>query len=219
MLIIIATCLALMLNSEVMGKRTRNAFRTIFFSPVVLSLIVTAISFSMLFQKDIGFLNIAFRKLGLQPRDWLTDPKLVMPSLICIVTWRWAGYFAIIVLAGLQTIPVELYEAATVDGAGRLTTIRYITLPLLTPILVFCITISLIGALQLFDEPYLISGAQSPMESIRSVVMSIYFSGFTDFELGYASAMSYVWTLLIFCVAIVELRILGKRWGLMFTGK
>ncbi len=208
-MIVIALILALVLNLRIKG---RNFFRLTFFIPVITSLVAAAIVFKLLLSYDMGLVNLILRWMGFARYDWLTNPKLVLPSLVILGTWRWFGFHMVILLAGLQNISPELYDAAKMDGAGSLQVTWYITLPLLFPVIFFCIVISVIGSLRLFDEPYILTGG-GPADCTRSIAMYLYETGFLRFRLGMASAIGYVLTIVIFIVTLFQIRILGKQAG------
>jgi lactose/L-arabinose transport system permease protein len=207
----IAITLALILNSP--GIRFRNFFRSMYFLPVVMSLVVAALSFSMILSVDIGLLNLLLKRIGLTSHDWLNDPDLALPSIIVLATWRWTGYNIVILLAGLQNIPLELYEAAKIDGAGMLQRVRYVTLPLLRPIIFFCVMMSIIGSYQLFEEPYILTNKGGPMDRTLTIVLYLFETGFQKYRLGYASAIAYSLVLVIFIVSALQMKFFWRRTG------
>ena len=146
----LALILAILLNIQFIG---RVVYRTIFFLPVITSLVACAIFFRLILADKVGILNEILRSFGLPGYRWLNDPKLLLPSLIVVTTWRSFGFFLIIFLAALQNVPSELYDAAKVDGANVAQSLFFVTLPLLFPTIFFCIVTATIGSLQLFDEP------------------------------------------------------------------
>jgi len=209
--LLIALGLALVLNLKFRG---RNIYRTIFFLPVVTSLAVSALIWMLILDHHVGLLNIVLRKIGLPGNyRWLDSPQLSLPSIIMVGTWRWFGFQMVIMLAGLQNIPNDLYDAAKVDGATSSRIIRHITLPLLFPVLFFCIAITVIGSLMLFEEPFILTQG-GPRETTLSLAMYLYQSGFQYFKLGYAAALGYVLTILIMAAALFQVKTLGKRAGL-----
>jgi len=210
--LLIALGLALVLNLKFRG---RNIYRTIFFLPVVTSLAVSALIWMLILDHHVGLLNIVLRKIGLPGNyRWLDSPQLSLPSIIMVGTWRWFGFQMVIMLAGLQNIPNDLYDAAKVDGATSSQIIRHITLPLLFPVLFFCIAITVIGSLMLFEEPFILTQG-GPRETTLSLAMYLYQSGFQYFKLGYAAALGYVLTILIMAAALFQVKTLGKRAGLI----
>jgi len=209
--LLIALVLALVLNLKFRG---RNIYRTLFFLPVVTSLAVSALIWMLILDQRVGLLNLVLRNIGLPGNyRWLDSPQLSLPSIILVGTWRWFGFQMVIMLAGLQNIPNDLYDAAKVDGATSTKIIRYVTLPLLFPVLFFCIAITVIGSLMLFEEPFILTQG-GPRETTLSLAMYLYQSGFQYFKLGYAAALGYVLTILIMAAALFQVKTLGKRAGL-----
>ncbi len=151
----IAILLALALNSALL--KFRGIFRFAFFAPVVVGEVTYSAIFRLMFNGQFGAVNGALDLFGISGPNWLNQPGTAMAVIIIAVTWRWTGYNAIIILAGLQSIPRELYECAEVDGVARRHQFFYITLPLLAPVITFALVLSIIGSLQLFAEPYLIT--------------------------------------------------------------
>ncbi|HHV62145.1 MAG TPA: sugar ABC transporter permease [Firmicutes bacterium] len=202
----LAVILALILNS----KRVflRNLFRSVYFLPVVMSLAVAALAFSMILNKDIGLLNLVLSRMGFSPRDWLNDPDLALWSIVGLVTWRWTGYNMVIILAGLQNIPQELLEAAQIDGAGPWQRLRHITLPLIWPVVFFCLILSMIGAYQLFEEPMILTKG-GPMDRTLTIVLYLYQTGFQKFQFGYASAIAYSLVIILLVVSGLQMKLSG----------
>lgn len=185
----LAMLLALALNSPLL--KLRPIYRFAFFAPVVVSDVAYSVVFRLLFNGQFGAVNHALAALGLAPVDWLHDPDAAMATIMVAVTWRWTGYNAIILLAGLQSIPRDLYEAAAIDGAAPVARFFRITLPLLTPILIFTLVLSIIGTTQLFTEPWLITGRGGPGGATEMLGTYLYKQGFINLNFGYASAIAY----------------------------
>jgi lactose/L-arabinose transport system permease protein len=204
----LAIVLALILNSS--WVKFRNFLRSAYFLPVVMSLAVAALAFSMILNIDIGLLNILLERLGLGKYDWLNNPKLAMPSIIVLTTWRWTGYNVVILIAGLQNISPELYEMAKIDGAGPFRRIWSITLPLLGPVILFCVMFSVIGSYQLFEEPYILTRG-GPADATLTIVFYLFQIGFQRFQLGYASSIAYSLVVIIFVLSILQMRYFGRR--------
>jgi len=189
----IALGLAIALNQKIRGI----AFiRTAYFLPVVTSTIAIALVWQWIYSADSGLLNQVLGLFGIPPQKWLTDPTLAMPSIIAMSIWQGLGVDVIIFLAGLQAIPTELLDAASVDGAGRWARFRFVTLPLLTPALFFTGVLSLIGAFQVFDQIFVLAKPR-PTDATITVVYFIYENGFKFFKMGYASAASWILFLII----------------------
>jgi multiple sugar transport system permease protein len=189
----IALGLALALNQKIRGI----AFiRTAYFLPVVTSTIAVALVWQWIYSTDSGLLNQVLGAVGIPPQKWLNDPTLAMPSIIAMSIWQGLGVDVIIFLAGLQAIPTELLDAASVDGAGRWARLRWVTLPLLTPALFFTGVLSLISAFQVFDQIFVLVKPR-PTDATITVVYFIYENGFKFFKMGYASAASWVLFLIV----------------------
>jgi len=192
--------LALALDSP--HLRGRLAVRAIYFAPIVTSTVAISQTFLMLFNTDFGLIN---RMLGI-PIDWLGSRSLALVPVLVVVIWRWLGLTSIYFLAGLQGIDRELYDAARVDGAGTLQRFFSVTLPQLRPMTFFVSMIILIGSLQIFDEPQILTGG-GPSNATRSVVQYLYLRGFTQFRFGYASAIGLVLFIAIASFSAVQMRL------------
>lgn len=155
-MLLLAVILAVALNSKLLNMK--GFYRVSFFTPAVTSLVAASIIFILLLNSDYGLVNYILVSLGFEKINWLTNSFWAKVSLILVTTWRWTGYNMVILLAGLQNIPRELYEAASIDGASTIRKFLYITLPQLKPVLLFCFVLSTIGSFQLFDEPYNLTG-------------------------------------------------------------
>lgn len=202
-----ALLIAQALNAK--GLRFRDLFRVAFFVPMVLSPIVIALIYSLIFDRDYGLLNVTLEALfGLPHVDWLGDPTIAKGAIGFVLLWRTVGYLTIFFLAALQNVPSEQYEAAALDGAGRLRTFFAVTVPGIKPISAFVIVTSFIGAAQLFDEPYLLTKG-GPGEATISVAMFIYRAAFERQQFGYAAAAGVVLFAIVFAVSQGLNRLLG----------
>ena len=199
----ISLAAALLLNSPL--ARFAPFFRTALFAPVVTTLVAVAVIWRYLFSTRYGFINYALGSLGISPIDWLGDPHWSMPAIIVFAVWKNFGYNMIILLAGLQAIPAELYEAARIDGASLWRQFLYVTLPMLSPILLMVSILTVAGYFQLFAEPYVMTQG-GPLQSTVSVLYLMYDEGFKWWNLGSASSVAFVLFLLIFAVTVVQLR-------------
>jgi len=189
----VALGLALALNTRVRGI----AFiRTAYFLPVVTSTIAIALVWQWIYSADSGLLNQVLGIFGITSQKWLSDPTLAMPSIIAMSIWQGLGVNVIIFLAGLQAIPSDLLDAASVDGAGSWARLRNVTLPLLTPSVFFTGVLSLIGSFQVFDQIFVLVKPR-PTEATITVVYFIYENGFKFFKMGYASAASWILFLIV----------------------
>nr|AAD33665.1 putative integral membrane protein [Thermus brockianus] len=200
--------LALALNSALL--RAKGFFRFAFFAPVVVGAVAYSAVFRLLFNTEFGAVNALLRTLGHPGYDWLYAPGPAMAVIIIALTWRWTGYNAIILLAGLQSIPKELYEAAALDGAGPWQRFWHVTLPGIRPVLLFALILSIIGTLQLFTEPFLITGG-GPGNATMTLGVYLYQQGFRSFNFGYASAIAYTVALLAALFSFLQMRLWRER--------
>jgi multiple sugar transport system permease protein len=198
---------ALLLHSRLV--RFRAFFRTVLFAPVVTTLVAVAVIWRYLFDTRSGWLNYALGGIGLPSVDWLGDPRWAMPAIIVFAVWKSFGANMIILLAGLQSIPDELYEAARIDGASAWRQFRDVTLPMLAPIVVMVSILTIAGYFQLFAEPYVMTQG-GPLQSTVSVLYFMYEEGFKWWNLGSASAVAFVLFMLIFALTVLQLRL--ARW-------
>jgi multiple sugar transport system permease protein len=189
--------------------RFRTAYRVGYYLPVITSIVAIAVIWRFLLNPDIGLINVLLRNIGINGPDWLASKTLAMPSIIAMAVWRNLGFAMVVFIAGLQAIPVMLYEAASIDGAGRWAAFRYVTLPMLRPTILFMLVITTIGYLQLFEEPFVMT-AGGPLDATLSVTMYMYQQGFTFFHQGYASAIAYVLFVLVAVIAFLQFRFLRE---------
>ena len=194
---------ALLLNSRL--ARFQPFFRTALFAPVVTTVVAVAVIWRYLLGTRYGILNYALGAIGIPPIDWLGDPHFAMPAIILFAVWKNFGYNMIILLAGLQNIPRDLYEAARIDGASSLLQFRFVTLPMLAPILTIVGILTVAGYFQLFAEPYVMTQG-GPLQSTQSVLYFMYEEGFKWWNLGNASAVAFMLFLLIFAVTLLQMR-------------
>ncbi|WP_414707344.1 carbohydrate ABC transporter permease [Rudaea sp.] len=195
---------ALLLNSPL--ARCKGVFRTALFAPVVTTVVAVAVIWRYLFHTRYGLINYALAHLGIAPIDWLGDPHWSMPAIILFAVWKNFGYNMIILLAGLQGIPQDLYEAARIDGASIWQQFRHITLPSLRPVLLLVGIITVAGYFQLFAEPYVMTRGD-PLQSTVSVLYYMYEEGFKWWNLGRASAIAFILFVLILLITRVLLRL------------
>lgn len=187
----VALSLAGALLLEAPLARARGLFRTVYFLPVVTTLVAVAIVWRFLYHPRIGLLNRALATLGLPTPDWLGDPAFAMSAIIGLSLWKNFGWNLVIFAAGLQAIPERLYEAARLDGASGWQQLRHVTLPLLLPTTSFVVLMTAIGSLQLFAEPYVMTQG-GPGDATRSLVLLMYEQGFRWWNLGHAAAIAFV---------------------------
>ena len=202
-MIVLAVLLAVMLNSPLL--RAKGIMRFAFFAPVVVSEVAYAAVFRLIFNADFGIVNKMLNGIGIDRIAWFSDPNAAMAVIIMAITWRWVGYNAIIILSGLQSIPGDIYEAALLDGASKAKQFLFITLPLLKPVVIFCVVLSIIGSLQLFTEPFLITNRGGPGGATETLGIFIYRQGFAAFNFGYASAIAYTLTIMAVAFSLLNL--------------
>jgi multiple sugar transport system permease protein len=186
-------------------KRLRDAAVGAYFLPYITSTVAIAIMFSSLFSTDFGLVNATLSALfGIEPIDWLGRPENIKPAIAVIVFWRYLGFNVVLYLAALQTIPRDLYEAASLDGASRFRQFWHITLPGLKPMMFFGVTLSVIGGLQLFEEPFILTGGKGGADqSGMTSAVYLYRMAFDFNDFGGASAMS--WLLFVVVVGLTWL--------------
>ncbi|MFJ7278440.1 carbohydrate ABC transporter permease [Kitasatospora sp. NPDC098663] len=204
----LALLMAVGINSALV--RWRTVWRLGVFMPSVTGLVATGVIFAYLLKTDDGAVNWVLNAVGLPSVDWLGQPVWARMAVVVVLTWHYTGYNAVIYLAGLQSIPRELYEAAMVDGAGPIRRFTSVTVPALRPVLLFTVVLSTIGTLQLFDEPYVLTGG-GPDNATLTVSMYLYQNGFRYYDFGYASAVAYALTLLVTVLGAVQMRLMGER--------
>ena len=201
--------LAALLNQPI---RARGFFRAAFFLPVVLSGVVITIMWKQLYSSETGVFNALLALMGLGRVGWLTDPDIAMPSIAIMATWKNMGLYVILLLAGLQSIPKSVYEAASIDGAGEMAQFTKITIPLLNPILMSVIILSTINGFSLFIEPYVMTGG-GPLNSTLSMNLYIYRQAFSFYKMGYAATLGFVLAAVIFVVVVLQRRFLEREVG------
>jgi len=204
--------LAMLLNQKIRG---RTLFRAIFFVPVVASVVGITLVWRYLLNYDFGYVNYWLSLVGLPRVAWLNNPRTALWGVIIVVAWRSIGYNLVIFLAGLQGIPRQLYEASSLDGAGRWQQFVRITLPMLSPTTFFIVVTALINSLQIFAEPVALgatrSGSAGPADSMLTIVFYLYQQGFISFRMGYASAIAWILFAMIMLITLVQFRV-SNRW-------
>jgi ABC-type sugar transport system permease subunit len=206
---LLALVLASLLNSRYV--RLQGMWRTIIFLPYIMSgTVAAAFTFQLMLDRNAGYANKFLGFLGVSPVPWLDDTWWARISLGLLVLWAWLGYNMLILLAGLQAIPPELAEAAKVDGAGPARIFWHITVPLLRPVLVFCVTLSIIGTFSLFTEPLLLTNG-GPANATTTPVLQIWQNTFSFLRVGYSSAMSWVYFAVIVVIALTQYFLVSRR--------
>lgn len=211
-LVIIPLMLAVLLNTKIPG---RNVFRAVYFAPWVLSVSVVGLLWWWIFQSSGGLLNYYIRDLGLTPPRWLSTQPWAWISILVATVWWTIGFNMIILLAALQDIPDQLYEAASLDGASRWQTFSRITLPMLRPVLLFVVTITIIASFNLFGQPFIMTGGGPSQAngtgSTTPVMYRIYVQGFTRPLQGSAAAMSFVVAAIMIIISYLNFKIFRQR--------
>ncbi|WP_296614831.1 carbohydrate ABC transporter permease [Sphingomonas sp.] len=206
--IMMSLAAALLLDNKL--ARFKGFFRTVYFAPVVTTLVAVAVIWRYLLHTKYGLVNWVLGGIGIGPIDWLGDPHWSMPAIVIFAVWKNFGYNMIIILAGLQTIPEELHEAARIDGASAFQRLRHVTLPGLAPVLLVVSILTMAGYFQLFAEPYVMTQG-GPVESTVSILYFMYEQGFRWWNLGFASAIAFVLFLIMFALTLVQLKV-SERW-------
>jgi multiple sugar transport system permease protein len=207
--IAVSLATALLLHARL--TRARAVFRTALFAPVVTTVVAVAVIWRYLFHVRYGMIDCVLGWFGIDPIDWLGDPRWSMPALIGFAVWKNFGYNMIIFLAGLLGLPEEPYEAARIDGATRLQQLRFLTLPALAPTLLLVTILTMVGYFQLFAEPYVMTRG-GPAQSTTSIVYYMFDEGFQWWNLGFASAVAFVLFAILLAGALLQLA-LARRWS------
>lgn len=192
--------LAILINQKIRGT---TLYKILIYLPVIVSIVVAAIAFKWLYA-DQGILNYIVTKLGLEPLGWLTDPNVALYSVIIVTIWKGIGYYMIIYLAALMSVPNELYEACDIDGANFLTKHLTVTIPHIMPTIALVTTISAISAMKVFAEIYVMTKG-GPLNSSKTIVYYIYERAFENLDLGYASAMAVVLLAIVMVFSLVNI--------------
>jgi len=215
-MLFMALVIASLLNSTV---RFTAFYRIAYFIPNVTSLVAMAIFFGAVFSTNFGLVNAVLHALGLPTGRWLTEPLGMKIAVASVMTWQWTGYNAIIYLAGLQTIPSELYEAAKVDGAGPVQIFFRITVPMLRPIILFTVVVSTVTGLQSFTEPQVLFGTNTtlnpntggPGQGALTMVLYFYHQAFDNRNFGYGAAIAWLVFVVIMLFVAINWRIVARR--------
>jgi len=204
----IAAIMAFVLNSQFV--KYRHVFQLIYILPYVTSAVAVGIVFSILFDESLGLINAGLTSLGLPGVPWLSE-SLSKVTVAIVVNWKWIGYNMLLILAGLQNIPLELYDAATIDGANNFQIFWRITVPLVTPVLLFCAIMSTIGSFNLFTEPFIVTQG-GPAFSSYTFGIYLYNIAFQYYRLGYAASLGFVMFILIFIASFIQMKIFTPRY-------
>lgn len=205
--IIIALFLAEVLNQKI---HLRGFFRAAFFLPVVVSGVVVTILWQQLYGFDTGLFNKILVTLGFGKVGWLIDPKIAMPSIAIMATWKNVGLYIVLFLVGLQTVPKQYYEAADLEGATHWQKFFKITLPMINPTIFLVVILSTVGGFSLFIEPYILTGG-GPLNSTLSAVLYIYKQGFFYYRMGYSATLGLFFALIILSVVIIQKKFIERE--------
>ena len=204
---VLALFLAIALNQKI---RFVAVFRTIYFLPVVSSVVAISVLWLWLYQSDFGLINELLRFMGFRGVRWLSSVTWAMPAIMIMSIWHGLGYNIVIFIAGLQGIPQDYYEAATVDGANSWHKFVNITIPLLSPVTFFVLTLSVINSFQVFAQAYVMTRG-GPVNATKTIVYYLFQQGFENFHMGYASALAYVLFVIIVSLTLFQFWF-QKRW-------
>ncbi len=207
LMLLVALVLAVILNQNFL--RLQGLWRALIFLPHLTSMVAAGFTFRLILEQETGFANALLTGLGLPSVPWLNDVWWARVSVSLLLLWAWTGYQMVIFLSALQTIPPELNEAAMMDGANRVQIFWRITVPLLQPVIIFCLTVSLIGTFGLFTEPTILTGG-GPIHSTATPTMEIFGNAFTNLKYGYAAALSYIYFLIVVVATIIQLRFTNR---------
>jgi multiple sugar transport system permease protein len=210
--LLVSLGLALLLNTDIPG---RTVWRTIIFMPSLVPIVSTAMVWMWLLNPRLGLINGILEALHIPRAPWLSDPLWAMPTLAMMSLWG-VGNSVVIYLAGLQDVPVELYEAAELDGAGMIGRIWHVTIPVLSPVIFFNVVMAIIGSLQVFDVPFIMTSG-GPVHMTYFLSMYLYDNAFVYLQMGYASAMA--WIMLLFVMSMTGVAFLFGRRLVHYQGK
>lgn len=199
--------LALLLDRDLFGK---GLIRSLVLLPMMCTNVVIGLTWRLLLNYQFGIVNYYLGVLGIAPVEWLSNPALAMPSIILVDVWNTTSFVALMILAGLQAMPEEPFEAARIDGASAWQTFRYLTLPLLRPTILVALLWRVIDTFRIFDVVYLLT-AGGPARATETVSLYVYRNGFQLFNLGYASAASYVMILIMLVIAAILSRLIQRQ--------
>jgi len=208
-MLFLALAIAFGMNAMARG---RNAVRSMLFLPGMFNVAVAGILWQWFYNGEFGLFNFILEELNLQGQPWLSDRGFAMPAIVAMSLWWSVGGTSVILLAAIQQIPRQIFEAATLDGAGYAELLRQITMPLLTPVLLFVVVTNTIGAFQVFGQPFLLTRG-GPELSTRGVVQYIYETAFNNYRMGYGAAMSWMLFSVIAVFALVQYRFLRRSTG------
>jgi multiple sugar transport system permease protein len=202
--VLVSLVAAMLVSSRL--ARFQGLFRSVFFMPVVTTLVAVAIVWRYLYHPQYGLLNWVLGSVGLPAIDWLGNPHWAMPAIILLAVWKNFGYNMLIFIAGLQSIPEDLYEAAHLDGAGAWARFRHVTLPSLAPTFLFVGVLTMLGNFQLFSEPYVMTQG-GPVRATTTVVLLMYEEGFRWWRMGMAAAIAFLLFFIMLIGTMLQMRL------------
>ncbi len=210
--LILALLVAVAINSGLL--RFKTGYQVLYFMPIITSPVAVAIVFLTIFGQRTGILNYLITGVGLEPVRWLVEPLTIKPAITLLVVWHEVGWYMVIFLAGLQSISQDLYDAASVDGAGGWGRFWHITIPMLAPVILFTVVIDIIGELQLFGEPFVLVGP-SGGAGRQGLTMAMYLfqNAFVSMKMGYSSAQAYVMFAMIAILSLLNIKVFGRPGG------
>ncbi|AOM84497.1 carbohydrate ABC transporter permease [Salisediminibacterium beveridgei] len=208
LLVILPIFVAVLVNQEIKGA---VFFRSAFFLPVVTSMVVAGLAWDLLYR-EYGVLNYILQFIGVieEPVHWLTSTTTALFAVMVVTIWKGIGYYMVIYLAGLQSIPDDLYEAAKIDGANWWQQVTKITIPMLMPFIAVVSMMSIIAAMKVFEEIYIMTGG-GPLHSSETLVFFIYTEAFSNLNMGYASAAGVILFIITLILTLINLKFTGKR--------
>jgi multiple sugar transport system permease protein len=206
--LILSLIVALALNEKWFAGR--SVTRGIYFLPNITSLVAVAFVWEWLLNPEYGLVNAGLRGIGLPGQGWLSNPNLAMPCVAMVAVWHGLGFSVLVYMAGLRSVPGEVYEAARIDGAGAWQQFRHVTWPLLTPTTMFLTMMGVIGGFQVFQSVYIMTGG-GPLDRTRVYLFYLWQTGFQNLEMGYASALAVLLFVIVLCLTLVQWRFFNRR--------
>ena len=208
LMLFLALVLAVALNSVLL--RLKTFFRATIFAPYITSTVIMAMVFTLIYDQQSGILNFLLGLVRIPAVNWTGSTEWSKVAVAGLLLWHWTGYNMILMLAGLQTISHDLYEAAAIDGASATQQFFRITVPMMRPVILFTAVLSTIGTFKIFNEPYILTGG-GPLNSSTTVLLYLYNQGFQSFKIGYASALAYVVVAIVLVLSLAQFRLLRER--------
>ncbi len=211
--VIISLSISIILNAKV---KLNGLFRTTFLLPTVTSIVALSIIWKWLYRGGkYGLINAVLMQFGIQSVEWLFDPRFTLPAIMVMSIWAGLGTNIILFTAGLQTIPRAMYEAADIDGANRWSKLFYLTIPMLKPTLIYVCITSIIYAIQVFEQVFIMTAETGTvggiLNSALTLVMYLYYKGFTRYQMGYASALAYIIFFIILVISLINIKFFNAK--------